>query len=63
LLLYTDGLVEWSRDYLVGDAILRDRFAAANFAMGSSPAKALVERVLPASGPRDDVAVLLIAID
>jgi PAS domain S-box-containing protein len=61
LLLYTDGLVEWSRDLIAGEALLRE-----SFARGASdepnPARTLVERVLPPSGARDDVAALTVTV-
>ncbi len=63
LLLYTDGLVEWSRDILAGEAQLRERFAAMSPDHAVNPAKALVESILPASGARDDVAVLTVTVD
>lgn len=62
LLLYTDGLVEWSRDILSGEAQLRERFAALD-SDEVHPAKALVESILPPSGARDDVAVLTVTVD
>jgi serine phosphatase RsbU (regulator of sigma subunit) len=63
LLLYTDGLVEWSRDYLHGEAVLRERFAGLPLERNLASARALVESVVPATGPRDDVAVLLVRIE
>jgi PAS domain S-box-containing protein len=61
LLLFTDGLVEWSRDLSAGLATLREKFAAAD-CRGQS-AKALVESILPATGARDDIAALMVAIE
>ncbi len=63
LLLYTDGLVEWSHDVVAGEAVLRRRFAEAEVASSPHPARALVESVLPASGAVDDVAALIVCID
>ena len=61
LLLFTDGLVEWSRDLRAGLAKLRETFAA--FGCRVHSAKALVESVLPAAGARDDIAALLVTVD
>jgi PAS domain S-box-containing protein len=63
LVLYTDGLVEWSRDLVAGEALLRDRLASATIHADAHPARSLVERVLPPSGPRDDVAALIVWLD
>ncbi len=63
LLLYTDGLVEWSREIVAGEALLRRRFGEAAAAPSAHPAKDLVERVLPESGAVDDVAALIVTID
>lgn len=63
LLLYTDGLVEWGRDLVTGEALLRERFAAACAADESHPAKALVRSILGTATARDDVAVLTVSID
>jgi PAS domain S-box-containing protein len=62
LLLYTDGLVESSRDVMHGEAALHRCFAAAD-RDEAMPAKRLVDAVLGGSPPRDDVAVLTVAID
>jgi PAS domain S-box-containing protein len=61
LLLYTDGLIEWSRDIFAGEELLRQRFATVRVD-DAHPAKALVESILPAAGARDDVAVLTVSI-
>jgi PAS domain S-box-containing protein len=63
LLLYTDGLVEWSHNIVAGEALLHERFAAALHANAANPARALVDSILPAHGARDDVAVLMVTID
>jgi PAS domain S-box-containing protein len=62
LLLYTDGLVEWSRDIVVGEALLRDRFAEALGTPRACSARALVESILSPGGARDDVAALTVAV-
>jgi serine phosphatase RsbU (regulator of sigma subunit) len=61
LLLYTDGLVEWSRDIVAGEDLLRRRFAEAE-PHAPHPAKALVDSVL-ATGAVDDVAALMVTVD
>ena len=63
LLLYTDGLVEWSRDLIAGEGLLKRRFAeAAQRAGVEHPAKALVDSILSAGGGRDDVAALTVTV-
>ena len=62
LLLYTDGLVEWSRDVIAGEALLRQRFAEALDSDRSCSARALVESILAPEGARDDVAALTVAV-
>jgi serine phosphatase RsbU (regulator of sigma subunit) len=62
LVLYTDGLVEWSRDVVRGEALLRSRFATAR-RDDPRPAQRLVEAVLGGESARDDVAVLTVSID
>jgi PAS domain S-box-containing protein len=63
LLLYTDGLVEWSRDVMRGEAMLRSCFADAAARNDPRPAQRLVEAVLGGESARDDVAVLTVAVD
>ncbi len=63
LLLYTDGLVEWSRDVIAGEGLLKRRFAeAARSAAVEHPAKALVDSILSTGGGRDDVAALTVTV-
>jgi hypothetical protein len=63
LLLYTDGLVEWNRDLLAGEAELRRIVSEGQVFAGPHPARHLVETILPPEGPRDDVAVLAVSFD
>jgi PAS domain S-box-containing protein len=63
LLLYTDGLVEWSRDIIEGEERLRKCFAAVALDDDGHPARSIVDAVLPPGGARDDVAALLVTID
>jgi hypothetical protein len=62
LLLYTDGLVEWSRDIYEGERLLRRRLAQADDLESEHPAKSLVDGVLPPDGARDDVAALVVTV-
>ena len=62
LLLYTDGLVEWSRNILEGEEMLRRQFAAMRNSPKPNSAKALCDGVLPETGALDDVAVLTVAV-
>jgi len=59
LLLYTDGLVEWSRDIVHGQERLRNCFAASS-AIG---ARELVTSVVDGAGTLDDIAVLIVRIE
>ena len=60
LLLYTDGLVEHSRDIIIGEELLRRRFGET--CRGPEPARTLVESILGDEPAADDVAVLLLGI-
>jgi len=62
LLLYTDGLVEWSRDIYEGERLLRKRLADADVLEDEHPARSLVDSVLPPDGARDDVAALVVTV-
>ena len=62
LLLYTDGLVEWSRDIYEGEGLLRKRLAESDVRDAEHPAMSLVDGVLPADGARDDVAALVVTV-
>ncbi|MEA2663383.1 MAG: hypothetical protein QOI11_327 [Candidatus Eremiobacteraeota bacterium] len=61
LLLYTDGLVEATHDYLEGETRLRAALADPQLAEGEGIARAIYERVLP-GGARDDVALLAVRV-
>jgi serine phosphatase RsbU (regulator of sigma subunit) len=63
LLLYTDGLIEWSRDIVAGEALLRRTFAAEAAVDAEHPAKFIVETILENRVARDDVAVLTVRLD
>jgi serine phosphatase RsbU (regulator of sigma subunit) len=62
LLLYTDGLVEWSRDIYEGEGLLRKRLAESDVRDAEHPAMSLVDSVLPPDGARDDVAALVVTV-
>ena len=63
LLLYTDGLVEWSRDIIAGGHALQQYFAKANGDRSANPARALVESLLAPGAAVDDVAVMMIHVN
>jgi serine phosphatase RsbU (regulator of sigma subunit) len=62
LLLYTDGLVEWSRDIVAGEELLRRRFEDGCERNEPHPARTLVESVLAHAEARDDIAVLIVGL-
>jgi serine phosphatase RsbU (regulator of sigma subunit) len=61
LLLYTDGLIESTRDLLAGERRLRDAFRRDD-ALRSRPAQTLHDAVL-AEGSFDDVAIMTVTFD
>jgi serine/threonine protein phosphatase PrpC len=61
LLLYTDGLVESTRDLDEGERRVREALASADRDEPVNPAQYVQERVLR-EGARDDVAVLAVTI-
>jgi serine phosphatase RsbU (regulator of sigma subunit) len=63
LLLYTDGLIEWSRDVIAGEALLRRTLAEPSAVDAEHPAKRIVETILENRVARDDVAVLTVRFD
>jgi PAS domain S-box-containing protein len=63
LLLYTDGLVEWSRDILAGDDLLRRTFVEVCARNPSQPARTLVDSVLGNGDASDDIAVLVVSVN
>lgn len=60
--LYTDGLIEYSRDVIDGEARLSEALAAAAAERSPDPAQALLERVFAAQGNTDDVATLTVGL-
>ncbi len=63
LVLYTDGLIESTRNLAEGEELLLDAMRAELGAGSDSPARTLLERVLRGSAPSDDVAIVTICID
>jgi serine phosphatase RsbU (regulator of sigma subunit) len=63
LLLYTDGLVEWSHDILAGDDVLRRAFRDVCARNPSQPARTLVDNVLAQGEASDDIAVLVVSVN
>ena len=61
LYLYTDGLIESTRDMLAGEDLVREGIAEACGSDPSALAKALYARVL-IDGSRDDVAILTVSV-
>jgi len=60
LVLYTDGLIESTRDLVAGERRLRDALGTLH-PTTAEPARYIAERVL-ADGARDDVAILAVTI-
>lgn len=63
LLLYTDGLIEYSRDILAGEATLLTALGDECSALSSEPAKNIVERVFGVATNNDDVAAMTLYVE
>ncbi len=63
LALYTDGLIEHSRDVEAGESELLDAIRAEIVSPGDDPAKGIVARVFAERKNADDVAALVLAVD
>ena len=61
LTVYTDGLIEYSRDIIEGEQRLLAEVRAGIFDPDAEPARALVKRVFAARANTDDVATLTVA--
>ena len=59
LVLYTDGLIEISRDVLAGERIL-ERVVASDAAMHAANAAEFIERAAAGQTARDDIAILVL---
>jgi serine phosphatase RsbU (regulator of sigma subunit)/anti-sigma regulatory factor (Ser/Thr protein kinase) len=59
LVLYTDGLVEASRDVVAGEAMLQAVLSSDAILYTANPAE-FVERTIAGQAPRDDIAVIVV---
>ncbi|MGC2128878.1 MAG: SpoIIE family protein phosphatase [Candidatus Aquilonibacter sp.] len=59
LVLYTDGLVEASRDAVAGEGMLRAVLSTDAILHAANPAE-FVERAIAGEAPRDDIAVIVV---
>lgn len=57
LVLYTDGIIEASRDVIAGELML-DRVLASDAVLHVKNAAEFIERAVAGSSPRDDIAIL-----
>ena len=62
LVLYTDGLIEYSRDVLAGEGLLRDAVCAEMEEHSATPAQSLQERIFATTVNNDDVATLTLYV-
>lgn len=60
VVLYTDGLLEYTRDIIVGERILRATVAQIDFAASPSPAEALHDAIFASFDNTDDAATLVL---
>jgi len=60
LVLYTDGLIESTRDILAGQEALAAALRTESQAPSADPARGIVDRVLEEKHPLDDVAVITV---
>jgi anti-sigma regulatory factor (Ser/Thr protein kinase) len=58
--LYTDGLIEYSRDVIEGESRLLDAVRSGTRSGGREPARSLIERVFDRATNNDDVATLVV---
>jgi anti-sigma regulatory factor (Ser/Thr protein kinase) len=59
--VYTDGLIEYSRDAIEGEIRLLDAMSDAAVLHGTEPARALVRRIFATRSNTDDVATLTVS--
>jgi PAS domain S-box-containing protein len=62
LVLYTDGLTEMQRTPVDGELRLREHLANADPMYAVSPARSIRRAMLDGSAPKDDVAILVMAL-
>jgi serine phosphatase RsbU (regulator of sigma subunit) len=63
LVLYTDGLVEFTRDLVEGETRLLTAAAQALKCRAENPAAYIAEHVLGDAHPNDDIAVLTLSFE
>ena len=63
LLLYTDGLVESTKNVLAGETALMAAVRAEAQTASADPARAILERMLGGRRPADDIAILTLSLD
>ena len=61
-MLYTDGLIEATRNIIEGERRLRAALAKNDIVWAPDPADAILAAVLP-DGARDDVAILTVRLN
>ena len=61
LVLYTDGLIEYGRDWEAGEARLLEAIAAVKAGSGVDPAASILKSIFDGEPPVDDVAILTMA--
>jgi len=63
LVLYTDGLIEFSRDLDAGEAALRAAISEESLVQRAEPAHEIARRVLAKHAQADDIAILAVRFD
>ncbi len=63
LVLYTDGLIEFSRDLYAGEAALRAAVSEESLMQRDDPAASIARRVLAKHAQSDDIAILAVRFD
>lgn len=63
LVLYTDGLIEFSRDIEAGEAALRAAVSQESLTQVEDPAPSIARRVLASHAQSDDIAILAVRFD
>ncbi|HLW48481.1 MAG TPA: anti-sigma factor antagonist [bacterium] len=62
LVLYTDGLIEFRRDAAAGHAALIEAIRQQQTSPETEPAHRILDHILSGAQPRDDVAILTLAV-
>jgi PAS domain S-box-containing protein len=63
LVLYTDGLIEFSRDIEAGERALRAAISEESLTQSEDPAPSIARRVLAKYAQSDDIAILAVRFD